>query len=57
LAQTLADETLTPLPFAGILHAQLVAARAKGRDEHDWSTLAREVSEAAGLSPERMAGG
>lgn len=53
LAQTLADETLTPLPFAGILHAQLVAARAKGRDEQDWSTLAREVSEAAGLSPER----
>lgn len=54
LAQTLADETLTPLPFAGVLRAQLTAARAKGRDEHDWSTLAREVSEAAGLSPDRL---
>lgn len=53
LAQTLADETLTPLPFAGIVHAQLVAARAKGRDGHDWSTLAREVSEGAGLAPDR----
>ncbi len=53
LAQTLADETLTPLPFAGVLRAQLTAARAKGRDTHDWSTLAREVSEAAGLSPDR----
>ncbi len=53
LAQTLADETLTPLPFVGVLHAQLTAARAKGRDAHDWATLAREVSEAAGLSPTR----
>ncbi len=57
LAQTLADETLTPLPFAGVLRAQLTAARAKGHDEHDWATLAREVSEAAGLPPDRFKNG
>jgi len=53
LAEQLAAETLTPLPFAGVIRSHLVAARAKGRDHEDWATLAREVSEGAGLSPER----
>lgn len=53
LAEQLAAETLTPLPLAGVVRSHLVAARAKGRDNEDWATLAREISEAAGLSPDR----
>ena len=54
LAETLAAQTLTPLPLAAIVRAHLIAARAKGRDAEDWSTLAREVSESAGLKPGRV---
>ena len=53
LARDLGDETQTPLPLAGVLIAGITAALAKGRDAHDFAGLAREVSESAGLSPER----
>lgn len=44
-----AAEGLVPMPLAGLIHARLTARVAKGRDDADWSSLAREVSESAGL--------
>ena len=40
-----------PMPLAGLLHDHLLAAVAKGRGDLDWTGLAGEVSEAAGLRP------
>src|SRR5262249_17220477 len=40
-----------PMPLAGLLHDHLLAAVAKGRGDLDWTGLAGEVSEAAGLAP------
>jgi len=40
-----------PMPLAGLLHDHLLAAKAKGRGDLDWTGLAGEVSEAAGLRP------
>jgi 3-hydroxyisobutyrate dehydrogenase-like beta-hydroxyacid dehydrogenase len=40
-----------PLPLASLLHDHLLAAVAKGRGDLDWTALAGEVSEAAGLRP------
>jgi 3-hydroxyisobutyrate dehydrogenase-like beta-hydroxyacid dehydrogenase len=40
-----------PMPLASLLHAHLLAAEAKGRGDFDWTGLASEVSEAAGLRP------
>ena len=46
-----AASSLVPLPLAGLLHDHLLAAEAKGRGDLDWTGLAGEVSEAAGLRP------
>jgi 3-hydroxyisobutyrate dehydrogenase-like beta-hydroxyacid dehydrogenase len=46
-----AASSLVPMPFAGLLHDHLLAAEAKGRGDLDWTGLAGEVSEAAGLRP------
>jgi 3-hydroxyisobutyrate dehydrogenase-like beta-hydroxyacid dehydrogenase len=40
-----------PMPLASLLHDHLLAAVAKGRGDLDWTGLAGEVSEAAGLRP------
>jgi 3-hydroxyisobutyrate dehydrogenase-like beta-hydroxyacid dehydrogenase len=44
-----AAEGLVPMPLASLIHARLTARVAKGGDDADWSSLAREVSESAGL--------
>jgi len=44
-----AAEGLVPMPLAGLIHERLTARVAKGRDDVDWASLAREVSETAGL--------
>jgi 3-hydroxyisobutyrate dehydrogenase-like beta-hydroxyacid dehydrogenase len=46
-----AASSLVPMPLAGLLHDHLLAAVAKGRGDLDWTGLAGEVSEAAGLLP------
>jgi 3-hydroxyisobutyrate dehydrogenase-like beta-hydroxyacid dehydrogenase len=50
---TLALETaalsLVPLPLASLLHDHFLAAVAKGKGDFDWTGLASEASEAAGL--------
>lgn len=46
-----AAESGVPMPLAGLIHDRLTATVAKGHDDVDWSGFAREVSEAAGLSP------
>jgi 3-hydroxyisobutyrate dehydrogenase-like beta-hydroxyacid dehydrogenase len=46
-----AASSLVPLPLAGLLHEHLLAAVAKGRGNLDWTGVAGEVSEAAGLNP------
>jgi 3-hydroxyisobutyrate dehydrogenase-like beta-hydroxyacid dehydrogenase len=51
LALQTAASSKVPMPLAGLLHDHLLAADAKGRGELDWTGLAREVSEAAGLRP------
>jgi len=55
LAQRIGSATHTPLPLANLLQDRLTAARAKGRGHLDWSALALEASEAAGLDPARFA--
>jgi 3-hydroxyisobutyrate dehydrogenase-like beta-hydroxyacid dehydrogenase len=44
-----AAEGLVPMPLAGLIHERLTATVAKGRDNVDWASFAREVSETAGL--------
>lgn len=39
----------TPMPIASMLHDRLIAAIAKGRENLDWTALALEASEDAGL--------
>jgi 3-hydroxyisobutyrate dehydrogenase-like beta-hydroxyacid dehydrogenase len=46
-----AASSLVPMPLAGLLHDHLLAAVARGRGDLDWTALAGEVSEAAGLPP------
>src|SRR5262249_1893609 len=48
--QTAASSTM-PMPLASLLHDHFLAAQAKGRGELDWTGLAGEVAEAAGLRP------
>jgi 3-hydroxyisobutyrate dehydrogenase-like beta-hydroxyacid dehydrogenase len=52
-----AASSRVPLPLAGLLHDHLLAAEAKGRGDLDWTGLAAEVSEAAGLRPPSSAEG
>jgi 3-hydroxyisobutyrate dehydrogenase-like beta-hydroxyacid dehydrogenase len=44
-----ADSSQTPMPLASLLHDHFLAALAKGRGDWDWTALAAEVSESAGL--------
>jgi 3-hydroxyisobutyrate dehydrogenase-like beta-hydroxyacid dehydrogenase len=53
LALQTAATSLVPLPLAGLMRDRLLAAEAKGRGDLDWTGLAREVSEAAGLGTPR----
>jgi 3-hydroxyisobutyrate dehydrogenase-like beta-hydroxyacid dehydrogenase len=57
LALQTAASSLVPMPLAGLLHGHLLAAAAKGRGDLDWTGLAGEVSEAAGLRPPPSAEG
>jgi 3-hydroxyisobutyrate dehydrogenase-like beta-hydroxyacid dehydrogenase len=50
-----AAASTVPMPLAGLLHDHLLAAVAKGRGDLDWTALAGEVSEAAGLGPPDLA--
>ena len=45
-----ADSAKMPMPFASLLHDRFLASVAKGRGDMDWSALALDVSEDAGLS-------
>jgi 3-hydroxyisobutyrate dehydrogenase-like beta-hydroxyacid dehydrogenase len=45
-----AEASGTPMPFASMLHDRLLAALAKGRQELDWTAIALESKEAAGLA-------
>jgi 3-hydroxyisobutyrate dehydrogenase-like beta-hydroxyacid dehydrogenase len=51
LALQTAAASQVPMPLASLLHDHLLAAEAKGRGGLDWTGLAGEVSEAAGLRP------
>lgn len=44
-----ARSSLTPMPLAHLVYDRLTAAVARGRGDLDWSGMALEVSEAAGL--------
>jgi 3-hydroxyisobutyrate dehydrogenase-like beta-hydroxyacid dehydrogenase len=44
-----AAEKLVPMPLAALIHERLTARVAKGHDDQDWASFAREVSESAGL--------
>jgi 3-hydroxyisobutyrate dehydrogenase-like beta-hydroxyacid dehydrogenase len=46
-----AASSLVPMPLACLLHDHFLAAVAKGRGDLDWTGLAGEASEAAGLRP------
>ena len=57
LALQTAASSKVPMPLAGLLHDHLLAAEAKGRGDLDWTGLAGEASEAAGLRPPSVAEG
>ncbi len=49
LVSQLALESRVPMPLAGLVRDRLIAASAHGRDDWDWSALAAEVRDDAGL--------
>ncbi|MBV9689589.1 MAG: NAD(P)-dependent oxidoreductase [Ktedonobacteraceae bacterium] len=49
LVREVADQESLPMPLASLLHDRLLAGIAKGRGEMDWSALALDVLEDAGL--------
>jgi 3-hydroxyisobutyrate dehydrogenase-like beta-hydroxyacid dehydrogenase len=49
LVQQIAEQSHTPMPFASVVHDRLISAIAKGRGDMDWTALALNVSEDAGL--------
>jgi 3-hydroxyisobutyrate dehydrogenase-like beta-hydroxyacid dehydrogenase len=49
LALQTASSSQMPMPLASLLHDHFLAAAAKGRGGLDWTGLAAEISEAAGL--------
>jgi len=51
LALQTAKESQMPMPLASLVHDHLIAAVAKGKGDIDWTGLASEVSEAAGMNP------
>jgi len=52
LVQQTATQCGMPMPIANLLHDRFVSSIAKGRTDVDWSALAVEVSDAAGLHVE-----
>lgn len=48
-----ANASTVPMPLADLVHNHFLAAVAKGRGELDWTGLAREVSEEAGMPPRK----
>lgn len=53
LIMSAAASSTTPLPLGSLLHDRWVSAVAKGRGDLDWSAIALNVSEDAGLESER----
>lgn len=53
LIMSAAASSTTPLPLGSLLHDRWVSAIAKGRGDLDWSAIALNVSEDAGLEIER----
>jgi 3-hydroxyisobutyrate dehydrogenase-like beta-hydroxyacid dehydrogenase len=51
-----AAASMTPMPFASLLHDRYVSAAAKGRGDLDWSAIALGVAEDAGLALGKAAG-
>jgi 3-hydroxyisobutyrate dehydrogenase-like beta-hydroxyacid dehydrogenase len=49
LALQTARDSQMPMPLASLLHDRLMAAVAKGRGDIDWTGLALEISEEAGI--------
>jgi 3-hydroxyisobutyrate dehydrogenase-like beta-hydroxyacid dehydrogenase len=48
ILQTAAD-SVTPMPFASLMHDRWLASMAKGREDLDWSAIALDVAEQAGI--------
>ena len=46
-----AATSVTPLPLASLLHDRWIASMAKGRADLDWSAIALDVAENAGIRP------
>jgi 3-hydroxyisobutyrate dehydrogenase-like beta-hydroxyacid dehydrogenase len=44
-----AAESVTPMPFASLMHDRWLASMAKGRQDLDWSAIALDVAEQAGI--------
>ena len=53
LALSAAHKVGAPMPFASVLHDKLLAAKSKGRGKLDWSAVALETSEDAGVDVSR----
>jgi 3-hydroxyisobutyrate dehydrogenase-like beta-hydroxyacid dehydrogenase len=53
VVQTATASTM-PMPLGDLVHNRFLAAVAKGRGELDWTGLAREVSEEAGMPPRKQ---
>lgn len=51
-----AAATVTPLPLASLLHDRWMASMAKGRANLDWSAIAMDVAENAGIKPKTALG-
>ena len=51
-----AAASVTPLPLASLLHDRWMASMAKGRADLDWSAIALDVAENAGIKPRASSG-
>jgi 3-hydroxyisobutyrate dehydrogenase-like beta-hydroxyacid dehydrogenase len=49
LVRDVAEESRVPMPLADLLHARLLTALAKGREDHDWTAIELSTAEDAGL--------
>lgn len=56
LIMGVASSSTTPMPLGSLLHDRYVSAVAKGRGDLDWSAIALNVSEDAGISARKAAG-
>jgi 3-hydroxyisobutyrate dehydrogenase-like beta-hydroxyacid dehydrogenase len=50
-----AEASTTPLPLASLLHDRWLASVAKGRGQLDWSAIAIDVAENAGIAASKVA--